>query len=246
MVDWRQRDVAFVHFGKAGGQYVARYVSQLLGPSCEILNSFSRGLRRDWSNGEMRIIAQKIFHPNRQLFVANHHHNFGPELVRFFKANGWATFCFVRDPRDVITSLYFYGLKLIEAGKDCPGSPLHPAGVLAGHLKPDAFEPLDATAMDLDAWAEAMVEREELHRFWVLPPWLDEVEFVAPISDDSLAWFFIKHFGHDYRPRQRVNVSANQGFEHYVTNGRISQATAAKVNAHKKISASLEKLSMWS
>ena len=242
---WNDKDLAFVHFGKAGGQYVSKYILRNFGKGHVALNSFTAGLNRDWSKAELEVIASKVFHKENNYFVTNHHLNFGPRLIQIFNDFGWGTFCFVRDPRDVIVSLYFYGKKLIKQGKDCAGSPCHPAGVLAGHLPKDSYLPPDVMKISLNEFCHQMIKRPELNRFWFIPEWLSGVDFIAPINDSNLSRFFGEKFDHEYKPSKRVNVSGSKGYAAYCKNGEISKEVSEEINGNARIQTCLNRIKSW-
>ncbi len=106
------KKLAFIHFGKCAGSYVNYYLRAHVVPNIEHYNSWwdfgannERNLERDWTKEELLDIA--ITNTDTGL-AHNHQIGWCVETVKAFRNNGWLTFMFIRNPKDVLCSLYFW------------------------------------------------------------------------------------------------------------------------------------------
>ena len=58
---------------------------------------------------------------------------------------------------------------------------------------------------------------------WVLPDYIDDIDYVAEFNDKNFSSFLRDYFGHKYVPESKKNASANKGFKYYFENGDISE-----------------------
>ena len=112
------KKLAFIHFGKAAGVYTQHYIREQVFPrikhfhswwNFEDLHEFNykpkRRLNRDWKEEELLQIADADV---EEAIAHNHHINWTKESVKKFNDKGWLTFMFIRDPKDIMCSLYFW------------------------------------------------------------------------------------------------------------------------------------------
>ena len=234
-MNWAGRNLAFVHFGKAGGQYVAGQMVSKIIPDHRFLSSWRFKLGRDWTDHELHEIAARKILSGKNSFAINHQNNFSASAIKSFSSNGWKVFTFLRDPREIICSLYFYGQKLIREKKDCPGSPFHSQGVLAGHRRPGEYQPPDVTALTLDQVFQEMLNREELARFWQIPDHLLDLDFVDEFTPGNFSRFTLSRFGIKSEHGKKVNSSGNQGFAFYLKENAFSSQTKNLLKSNKGI-----------
>jgi len=232
----QKNKIAFIHFGKAGGVYINRYFRERI---LKNKNSINKNLwleshknkniaGRDWNKQEL-IEFSKLENPDGIIFVHNHHNNWDSEILKEYKSNGWFTFCFLRDPKDIICSLYFFSKKLIENGGHTAIGPL---GVLAGYKKHGAFQVIDVEAVTLDQFVLKMIEDKNQHIFWKLPDYIDDLSYAKQINEKNLKQFFRDFFSHCYFAMRKANVSSNMGYNFYRAIGEISDATHEKLVSH--------------
>ena len=95
--------LAFVHLMRTGGTYINRLMQAYFAPE-EFHESWLNGLKRDWTLSELEARAKL---PGN-VYVHNHVRNWTHGLVQLFKAEGFYTFCLLREPGDQLCSLYFW------------------------------------------------------------------------------------------------------------------------------------------
>lgn len=223
--------LAYWHFGKCAGQFL---IAQFRQQGFEPLNSWVTGIERDWNEEECEFIADEE-HFSPPLFV-NHHLNLSESLLHRFKSRNWVTFGTYRDPRDIICSLYFYGQKLIQEKRDSAGAPFHSHGVLAGHLSKNLWECPDVTKITLSECIVQLVERPELHRFWELPFYMKQLDYLIPACENGFSRLFID-LGLSYHSAKRINVSGNEGFFTYEK--ILSDKALSVIQASEKLQKSI-------
>jgi hypothetical protein len=234
------KKVAFIHYAKAGGVSVNHHIYQrvLKNKTYQNYNSwrengfYDKPLRRDWNEKELLEICKK--NGNEDFIIAHNHHNgWNKKIILKFKKEGWFTFCFLRNPKDILCSLYFFS----KQSKERTGySAVGPLGAIAGHLPPESFEVIDEQDISLDEFIHKMVENPKLHRFWKLPSYINYLDFVGRINNENIKICFQKAFNYDYKHNpynlQRFNATKNKGYEYYFKNGIISKKTNVLLRSH--------------
>lgn len=232
----KKNKIAFIHFGKAGGVYINAYFRQrilknknLIHKNLWLESHLNKNITgRDWNEQEL-LEFSKLENPDGFVFVHNHQNNWSSFVLKEYKANGWFTFCFLRDPKDIICSLYFFSKKLIKNGGH---TAIGPVGVLAGYKEHGAFQVIDVEAVSLDEFVAKMVEDKNQHIFWKLPDYVDDLSYVKQINEKNLRQFFKEFFDHSYFPMKKLNVSSNMGYNFYRAIGEISDETHEKLVSH--------------
>jgi len=230
--------VAFVHFGKCGGSYMKAYMGKnFLKPlKYTIFDSWfmagkERSLGRDWTEEELINFFNS---GDERVFVHNHHFSWSKKTIRYANDKGFLTFMFVRNPKDVLCSLYWWAKDRIAAGKQ---NPLH---------DPDGKEFQQAEGFDsafsskvldisLDEFVRTFIDiknKEGAGKLWNLPDFVDDIEYVAELNEKNISYFFNKYFGHFYQPMPRLNTSQNKGYKYYLNNGDISEETNKLIDNH--------------
>ena len=209
--------LAFVHFGKCGGVYVNRYLHEVVFPHHTQYMSWHEGLnpkgvsRRDFNEEELFEIAETA---EENSIVHNHHVSWTGETLKKFKENEFLTFGFLRDPRDIICSLYFFASdEYLKHGDN---------HFLAKELI-RGFDEIDPSKITLDDFFIHIAKHSR--RGWVLPDYIDDIDFLAEFNNDNFSYFMKKYFNHDHVPQKRKNATANKGYKHYCKSGELSQST---------------------
>lgn len=210
-----KKKLAFIHYGKAGGVYVNNYLRAYLMKGAREINSWNhRGenLERDWTEKELLSFVNKNYFEST--WVHNHHINWSKEVVQEYNKNDWITFTFIRKPEEVLCSLWNF---VREKGVESFG--------LMGEY----------CLKSLDDFINIMLSSDEeftMDLCWILPDYIDDLDYVAEINDNNLKEFCLKYFDHDYIPQRRRNTSLNKGYQYYRDNGDISDATHERLINH--------------
>ena len=219
--------LAFIHFGKAGGSYINFYLRKKI--KIDEINSWhpnslitceAGNWKRDWTEKELLEISN--FEPTSPTVVHNHHNNWTAKAVHEFNSKEWLTFMFIRDPRDIICSLYFYAHRLINDDKP---TPLGPVGALAGHLPPGTFIAPDVTKLNLDKFVYDLATNDQLKIFWKLPSFTGSISYVREMSDENFGKFCKDILNFEYFPINHINTTQNKGYKYYLNSGEISSNT---------------------
>jgi len=231
--------LAFIHFGKCAGSYVNYYLRAHVVPNVEHYNSWwdfggknKRNLERDWTKEELLDIATADTHTG---FAHNHQIGWCAETIKAFKDNGWLTFMFVRDPRDILCSLYFWSQRQYRRWKP---EELH--GGLRGPLKNEVVKMSgqdDPSKVSMDTFIKFLIADEEARHLWILPDYTNEIEYVAEFNDKNFGNFLSKYFGHNYTPQEKKNTSPSKGYKHYCEVGEIPKETQQLINSNPEFKA---------
>ena len=74
-----------------------------------------------------------------------------------------------------------------------------------------------------------MVEFDpEFAKLWMVPDYIDELDYTAEFNDKNFRDFLYKYFGEIYEPKKPSNTSKNKGFNYYRETGEISDSVAQK------------------
>ena len=206
------KKVAFVHYGKAAGVYVNKYLKKTCLKPYEKYFSHHANLNpfhienRDWTSDELNDIAKSA---TKYSFLTNHHINWNYDNIKTFKDNNWFTFMFIRKPEELLCSLYFWSNQ--------KGVELRP-----GLPNPKTVQETFDFAIDLKGFSG----------LWTIPNYVDQLDYVAEFSDKNFEHFLLKYFGETYTPMEKENVSVNKGFKYCRDNNMISNETLDKFFKH--------------
>ncbi len=249
------KNAFFVHFGKAAGSYVNVYIFRKIFLDEDFLTKYIPAYYNNWwSRSDLKDESYKkyLFTANeerrdffkeelkdisalkdeRVKFCQCHHNNVDSEIINFFKKNDWYTFTFLRNPKDLICSLYFFSKKTF---KKSGYSALGPLGSLSGNqlLKLDFVEP-DQDHPSLDTFINRLLDNKVYHIFWALPEYLKELDFVKEFNDKNFSSLTDKLYGHWHDKIPKKNTTCNLGYEFYLKNGYISEETNRKLVNHEE------------
>lgn len=245
--------VAFIHYAKAAGRYVGYYLrSQVFGNGMadqaeqefKIFNSWEAPytLGRDWTETELMQLAnnrfpaqyptpaQVVTHHRRwahdylsRQYVHNHHYSWTRDTVREFRHNGWLTFMFIREPAELLCSLWTWSRNAIAAGAD-PGQVIRPPRLIE---------------QPLDAFIREILSTPAFHNFYALPDFVGDIDYVAELTQENFGQFLHERFNHRYHPdrvgpRHRYS-SGNPGYVAYRHQGLITDETHAMINADVEV-----------
>ena len=150
-------------------------------------------------------------------WVHNHHINWTKKAIQEYNKQEWLTFTFIRKPEEVLCSLWNY-VRTKTKGHDA-----------FGVLYDVSLKSLDEFIDTLLSIGDSYVDMKNL---WVLPDYIDELDYVAEMNDKNFGYFCEKYFGHDYIPQRRRNESANKGYQFYRDSREISDKTHEKLMIH--------------
>ena len=228
------KKLAFIHFGKCAGVYVQYYLRNYVTPNIKHFNSWwdfgeknKRNLERDWTKEELLEIAELDTETG---FAHNHHIGWCTKTVQAFKDNGWFTFTFLRDPRNVICSLYFWSQRQHRRWKP---DELH--GGLREPLRGEILNmsgQTDPHKISINDFFKFFTITEGAQNLWILPDYINDLDYVAEFTDKNFERFLKKYFLHDYVPLEKMNTSQSKGYKHYCDNGNISKDTQHLIETH--------------
>ncbi|NRA94568.1 MAG: sulfotransferase family 2 domain-containing protein [Planctomycetes bacterium] len=82
----------------------------------------------------------------------------------------------------------------------------------------------------LDEFVRAQIDAG---RPWEVPSWWELLDFVAPFSQAAFEAFLTSRFGVGVDDPNRVNKSANEGYDHYRETGEVSDETHELLEASR-------------
>ena len=235
------KKLAFVHFGKAAGVYTQHYIREYVFPRIKHFNSWwnfedlhdfnckpKRALNRDWTEEELLKIAEADV---EEALAHNHHINWTKESIKKFNDHGWLTFMFIRNPKDIMCSLYFWAQDQWDRWDG--------EGESARALKqPLAQEMIGISGQDnphnitLDNFVRGIVEGKGAKSLWALPDYVDDIQHVAVFNNNNFGSFLLDNFQHLYVPIKKRNTSRSEGYGTYFKQGEISEETNSMIEAH--------------
>lgn len=225
--------LAFVHFAKAGGTYVGNYLNRYVLEPHDYVNHRNPG--RDYTEAQLLTIVKNA---NDKTFLHNHHFNWSSKAVEQANENGFLTFMFLRDPKELLCSLYFWSKDLVEDGLI---TNLFPQDLIDLKAKEDVAVPFKkhndwfdcvfnrhSLDLSIDEFIRTYIDESNIgcKKFWHLPEPIDQIQYVAEFNDENFEHFLNKYFNLKYEPlKNRINTSSNKGYEYYRQNGDISEST---------------------
>jgi hypothetical protein len=251
--------IAFIHYAKVAGRYIDYYLQErvfnhqgdnLAEQNYKTFNSWLSPflLDRDWHENELlqlsgnrhpaqlptpdqvRVHHQRWNHDylSRQ-YVHNHHHKWSLTTVQEFYRNGWLTFMFIREPADLICSLWTWVKKSLKDNE--AAAPIKPARL--GELS-------------LNQFIKEIIGKPEFHPFFALPEYIDAIEYVAEFTHKNFQNFLQKYFDHCYYPESteiiQQFISGNLGYATFRNQGLISDEVHNLLNNNQQVCRVRERL----
>ena len=231
------KKLAFIHFGKAAGVYIQHYIREQVFPRMKHFNSWwdfnyknKRALTRDWTEEELLEIADANV---EEALTHNHHINWTKESVKKFNDNGWLTFMFIRNPKDIMCSLYFWAQSQWDRWDSEDKSAQVLREPLTEELKYISGQD-NPYNVSLDDFVRGMLSGKGAQYLWVLPDYVDDIQHVAEFNDKNFGSFLLDNFQHLYAPLRKRNTSKSEGYKTYLDRGEISQETNDMVESHSE------------
>lgn len=229
------KKLAFIHFGKAAGVYIQHYIREQVFPRMKHFNSWwdfnyknKRALTRDWTEEELLEIADANV---EEALTHNHHINWTKESVKKFNDNGWLTFMFIRNPKDIMCSLYFWAQSQWDRWDAEDKSAQVLREPLTEELKYISGQD-NPYNVSLDDFIRGMLSGKGAQYLWVLPDYIDDIQHVAEFNNNNFGSFLLDNFQHLYCPMKKRNTSKSEGYKTYLERGEISKETHSMVENH--------------
>ena len=229
------KKLAFIHFGKAAGVYIQHYIREQVFPRMKHFNSWwdfnyknKRALTRDWTEEELLEIADTNV---EEALTHNHHINWTKESVKKFNDNGWLTFMFIRNPKDIMCSLYFWAQSQWDRWDAEDKSAQVLREPLTEELKYISGQD-NPYNVSLDDFIRGMLSGKGAQYLWVLPDYIDDIQHVAEFNNNNFGTFLLDNFQHLYCPTKKRNTSKSEGYKTYLERGEISKETHSMVENH--------------
>ncbi len=203
------KKIGFIHFGKCAGVYTMDYLWDIL-KNHKIYNTWYSEIWRDFTQEELLDIDKQ---EKGMAFVHNHHISWDRDTILQYKKNDWFLFTFVREPKDLICSLWCFAVEK-ESEKN-----------------PFKLVEMDIKNMSIDAFVNEMLRPENLI-LWSIPYWIVQLDFVKEFNDENFGHFLETYFSHKYKIKPRSNTSSNKGWDYYVSEGLIKQETVDRFENH--------------
>lgn len=240
---------AFIHMAKCGGTYVSTYLNSVaLAP---VIYHIPEGKSKDNPHLEFskEQISELVDEVNKRDLTANQlmrFHQNSADLQSIEKLNdfGWETLTFLRDPRELICSLYFFSsrktTKTTITNEEVSYTnflAMAPWSGIAGHGDPDDWDinDIDVRKLSLNDFFIKMIKNEKLHVYWKIPEYIESIKYVDEMSHENLGKFINKVVDpdHVYSPIPiGQNKSANKGYKFYCNNGDISKEAQGLIEDH--------------
>lgn len=228
----------FIHKPKTAGTYLVSAIK--VRGKFTFFDSWSSG--RDWNKEESKQIANLKLDNNHHLMFRSHQVNINDETFSEFKNNQWFSYTFLRDPLDVLCSLYFfYGGGFFYGEGKADGFDLRKMSIwdseivnLCQEITLDDFINL-CLGGDFEFDGEwNSVHLTNFRAIWELPSYFEEIDFVGLPTEFYFNKLFEK-LSLTYQPTERKNESSNNGFKYYYDKGSIKEKTYTLLTQDKEI-----------
>jgi len=155
-----------------------------------------------------------------------HHFMWTREELELAIEHGWRTASFIRNPFDLLCSMYHYFKRDLANGKP------HPYPPWEGNKQHGRSD----MSMAIGTFFWAALRETGLRQTWELPEWFDDlIELKMPFSPSSLQIWIRQTWFIDIGEPQRLNASANQGFQYYLDNGFFAEKVKGYMRSHAKL-----------
>jgi hypothetical protein len=193
----------FLHIVKTGGTTANNAFSRVLRRRRYFMHVMDGEKANDFSEAQLEQIATA---PGFDQYCHCHIGAMSEDLHDLFRANGWFSVCFIRNPADLLCSLFHYTKK----------------------LRPD-----DARTID-EFIDERISAPESEDAFWQLPPWHEKISCVRVFTAARLRSFLNVYLNEENAKVRTLNPSGSLGFGHHCSTGEIKTSTMRKLFKHKQ------------
>ena len=84
----------------------------------------------------------------------------------------------------------------------------------------------------LTTFINFLITDKEAQHLWILPDYINEIEYVSEFNDKNFGDFLDTYFMHKYTPQEKKNASKSKGYDYYYNNGDISTETHNTIINH--------------
>ena len=138
---------------------------------------------------------------------------------------------FIRNPKDIMCSLYFWAQNQWDRWSEEDKS----AQALREPLKEQLIRisgQNNPHNISLNNFIRGILAGKGAQRLWALPDYLDDIQHVAKFNNKNFGSFLLNNFQHMYIPRKKENASQNEGYKTYLNRGEISEETHNMLEGH--------------
>jgi hypothetical protein len=214
------KKVFFVHYGKSAGVYVNEQMKSML-TGYEMFDGYAiPGRNSDWSSDELTNILRNKG-KDRPAYLHQQHEAIQPHHIQEARANGWKTFMFLRDPRDLIPAAFFWMKRTMETeGKN--------------YLWPDHGHACQDWSLERH-WYECIIR--ENRWLWSLPSWTTHIDHTAIFTERNFQRMCYEWFGYYAPAKAKMNASSNPGRKALCESGRLTQKMLRDLEATPEFAA---------
>jgi hypothetical protein len=176
---------------------------------------------RDWSCEECKEIANLKLNCNMITHI--HSSSLGTEQFYEFKKNNWFSFIFIRDPLDIICSLYYFFKFNSEAT-----------------LNDYTMKQVNFCRNNsLNDFCVKAIHDNDYRVFWVLPEYFKDIDFVGIPTKKCFEELF-RVLSLVYKETEKANSSKNKGYKLYANSGAISKSNQLMLENDEEIKRQLK------
>jgi len=193
----------FLHIVKTGGTTANNTFSRVFRRRRYFMHVMDGAQANDFTPAQLEQIATG---PGFDQYCHCHIGAIDERLHDLFRANGWFTVCFIRNPGDLLCSLYHYTAKLNGGDK-----------------------------RTIDEFINERLENPPGDDpFWRLPTWHSKISFVRIFSASRLRSFLRVYLNEENAKVRTLNASGSHGFGHHCSNGDLKTSTIKKLLKHEQ------------
>lgn len=214
----------YAHIPKTGGVTVTQTLRRNV---FDVFHDGHKNERGHWV--ELPDAAKVLSRPETPgVFELAHKHHFkwSREELELAIEHGWRTASFLRNPLDLLCSMFHYFRRELADGKT---HPYPPWSENKEHGRADM-------SMSIATFFWCALRETGLRETWELPEWFDDlVQQKMPFSPTALRIWIRRTWLIDVGEPSRLNASANQGFQYYMDNGFFGEKVNGFIRNHAKL-----------